>query len=170
MPDNLKRIFLEASVLIAFAALFGLTVNHQLVLDAFAGRLVSQRPVETVGNELRENIPLVMPMPVLLDEIQPLMNEGGLLVDARNQELFAAGHIQGAISLPWVDMDDQLPDFIRRIDRDRIVVTYCSGFGCPDSFDLGIRLIEAGYGDVRVFEGGYPEWRDAGLPVVGESQ
>jgi rhodanese-related sulfurtransferase len=49
-------------------------------------------------------------------------------------------------------------------------VTYCSGFGCPDSFDLGMRLIETGYRDVRVFEGGYPEWRDAGLAVAGEGQ
>jgi rhodanese-related sulfurtransferase len=46
------------------------------------------------------------------------------------------------------------------------LVIYCNGYGCPDSFDLGLRLIEAGYRDVRVFEGGLPEWRDAGLPVI----
>jgi 3-mercaptopyruvate sulfurtransferase SseA len=33
-----------------------------------------------------------------------------------------------------------------------------------------MRLIETGYRDVRVFEGGYPEWRDAGLAVAGEGQ
>jgi 3-mercaptopyruvate sulfurtransferase SseA len=26
-------------------------------------------------------------------------------------------------------------------------------------------LLRAGYRDVRVFEGGLPQWRDAGLPV-----
>ena len=170
MTDNLKRIFLEACVLIAFGALFGLTINNQLVLDAFDGRLVPQRPVENVENQPQETTPQMLPMPILLDEVQQLMTEGGMLVDARNTELFAAGHIEGAVSLPLVEIDDVLADFIRRIDKDRVIVTYCSGFGCPDSFDLGMRLIEAGYSDVRVFEGGYPEWRDAGLAVAGEGQ
>jgi rhodanese-related sulfurtransferase len=169
MTENLKRIFLEACVLIAFGALFGLTINNQLVLDAFSGRLVPQRPAGNLENELQENAPLVLPVPILRDEVQQLKTEGGLLVDARNPELFAAGHIQGAISLPLADIDDLLADFVRRIDKDQVIVTYCSGFGCPDSFDLGMRLIAAGFRDVRVFEGGYPEWRDAGLPVAGES-
>lgn len=170
MTDNLKRIFLEACVLIAFGALFGLTINNQLVLDAFAGRLVPQRPAGDMQEEPQENVPAALPMPILLEEVQQLMTEGGLLIDARNPEMFEAGHIEGAISLPLVEIEDVLPDFIVRIDRDRTVVTYCSGFGCPDSFDLGMRLIEAGYRDVRVFEGGYPEWRDAGLAVAGEGQ
>jgi rhodanese-related sulfurtransferase len=170
MTDNLKRIFLEACVLMAFGALFGLTMNHQLVLDAFAGRLVPQRPVGDMQEEPQEKVPLAYPMPILLDEVQQLMTEGGLLIDARSPELFEAGHIEGAISLPLVDIETVLPDFSRRVDKDRTVVTYCSGFGCPDSFDLGVRLIETGYSDVRVFEGGYPEWRDAGLAIAGEGQ
>ena len=170
MTDNLKRIFLEACVLMAFGALFGLTMNHQLVLDAFAGRLIPQRPVGDMQEEPQEKVPLAYPMPILLDEVQQLMTEGGLLVDARSAELFEAAHIEGAISLPLVDLDDHMADFTRRIHKDQVIVTYCSGFGCPDSFDLGMRLIETGYSDVRVFEGGYPEWRDAGLAVAGEGQ
>ena len=170
MTDDLKRIFLEACVLIAFGALFGLTMNHQLVLDAFDGRLVPQRPAVNAEQELQQDVPMALPMPVLLNEVQQLMTDGGLLVDARSPELFAAGHIKGAISLPFVDIDEVLADFIARTDQDQVVVTYCSGFGCPDSFDLGMRLIEEGFSDVRVFEGGYPEWRDAGLAVAGEDQ
>ena len=170
MTDDLKRIFLEACVLIAFGALFGLTMNHQLVLDAFAGRLVPQLPVINAEQEFQQDVPLALPVPVLLDEVQQLMTAGGLAVDARNPELFAAGHIEGAVSLPLAEIDDVLPDFVARIHKDRVIVTYCSGFGCPDSFDLGMRLIEEGYSDVRVFEGGYPEWRDAGLAVAGEDR
>jgi rhodanese-related sulfurtransferase len=166
MTENLKRIFLETCVLIAFSALFGLTVNNRLVLDAFAGRLVAERPPLNVENELQ--VKIVLPLPVLLDEVQQLQSAGGLLVDARSPELFVAGHIEGALSLPLTDLEDLLADFTGRVDKDRVIVTYCSGFGCPDSFDLGVRLIEEGYRDVRVFEGGYPEWRDAGLSVAGE--
>jgi rhodanese-related sulfurtransferase len=74
------------------------------------------------------------------------------------------------LSLPLVDIDAFLPDFLARAAKDQVIITYCSGFGCPDSFDLGVLLIELGYQDVRVFEGGYPEWRDAGLPVAGENR
>jgi len=170
MTDDLKRIVLEACVLIAFGALFGLTMNHQLVLDAFAGSLGPQRQVMKTDSAVQEHVTVALPMPVLLDEVQQLMTAGGLLIDARSPELFAAGHIKGAISLPFVGIDEVLADFIARTDQDQVVVTYCSGFGCPDSFDLGMRLIEEGFSDVRVFEGGYPEWRDAGLAVAGEDQ
>jgi len=163
MFDDLKRICLEACVLIAFGALFGLTLNHQLVMDAFAGRLVPpQRPA------LEEKGPLTLPVPVMIEDVQQLVSSGGLVVDARSPELFAMGHIDGAMSLPIDEFDSAIPQFLDHVPRDRVIITYCSGFGCPDSFDLGVRLIGSGFLDVRVFEGGYPEWRDAGLPVSGE--
>jgi rhodanese-related sulfurtransferase len=117
-----------------------------------------------------ESVPTTLPMPALLDEVQQVVNSGGVLVDARSPELYAAGHIDGAMSLPMVEIEAVLPDFLGHVSKDQALITYCSGFGCPDSFDLGVRLIEAGYQNVRVFEGGYPEWRDAGLPVAGEGQ
>jgi len=165
MFSDLKRIGLEACVLIAFGALFGLTLNHQLVVDAFSGHLVSPlRPVT------QESAPVALPMPVLIDEVPRLIAAGGWIVDARSPDLFAMGSIDGALSLPLVDIDAFLPDFLARVDKEQVIITFCSGFGCPDSFDLGVLLIELGYQDVRVFEGGYPEWRDAGLPVAGENQ
>lgn len=162
MFDDMKRIGLEACVLIAFGTLFGLTLNHQLVMDAFSGRLVPP-PRQAV----QESMPAAMPVPVLLDEVQQLIVSGALLVDARSPELYATGHIEGAVSLPLVEIDAGLPGFLEQVAKGRVLITYCSGFGCPDSFDLGERLLEAGYRDVRVFEGGFPEWRDAGLPVAG---
>ena len=165
MFSDLKRIGLEACVLIAFGTLFGLTLNHQLVVDAFSGHLVSPLRPAT-----QESVPAALPMPVLIDEVQQLIASGGWIVDARSPELFDMGAIDGALSLPLVDIDAFLPDFLVRVSKDQVIITYCSGFGCPDSFDLGILLIELGYHDVRVFEGGYPEWRDAGLPVAGGNQ
>ncbi len=169
MFSDLKRIGLEACVLIAFGALFGLTLNHQLIVDAFTGHLAS--PLRSTTQERsasQESVPAALPMPVLIDEVPQLIASGGWLVDARSPELFAMGSIDGALSLPLVDIDAFLPDFLARVAKDQVIIIYCSGFGCPDSFDLGVLLIELGYQDVRVFEGGYPEWRDAGLPVAGE--
>lgn len=162
MCGDLKRIALEGCVLIAFASLFGLTLNHQLVLNAFTGQLVGQ-PQTTVQGSL----PAALPMPVLLDEVRQLAAAGSLLVDARAADLYAMGHVEGAVSLPMSEVDAVLADFVKGVDKDQVLIVYCSGFGCPDSFDLAVRLMEAGFQDVRIFEGGYPEWRDAGLPVGG---
>ena len=161
---DLKRIILEACVLVSFGVLFGLTLNHQLVMDAFTGQLVAQRQLEEVSPSA------VLPVPVLIDEVQQVLAEGAMLIDARSPELYLAGHIAGAVSLPLVEIDTALPAFLDQVPQDRIIITYCSGFGCPDSFDLGLMLLENGYRDVRVFEGGYPEWRDAGLPVTEQGQ
>ena len=106
----------------------------------------------------------------MISDVQQALAFDALIVDARSPELFALSHIEGAVSLPMVEIESELPGFIERIARDRPVITYCSGFGCPDSFDLAVRLLAEGYLDVRVFEGGYPEWRDAGLPITGESR
>lgn len=158
VDHHLRRIVLEACVLVAFAVVFGLTVNHSLVVDALQNRLVPKQtePSDTLA---------IVPMPALLEDVQYIMATGGVVVDARSPELFAAGRIQGSLSLPLVDIDSELGPFLEEIEKDRVIVVYCSGFGCPDSFDLAVLLIEAGYADVRVFEGGYPEWRDAGLPI-----
>lgn len=161
---DLKRIILEACVLVSFGALFGLTLNHQLVMDAFTGQLVAQRPLEEASPSA------LLPVPVLIDEVRQVLAEGAMLIDARSPELYLDGHIAGAVSLPLVAIDTVMPAFLDQVPQDRVIITYCSGFGCPDSFDLGLMLLENGYRDVRVFEGGYPEWRDAGLPVTEQGQ
>ena len=86
----------------------------------------------------------------------------------KNSERGGRSRIRNHNARPGIDAF--LPDFLARVAKDQVIITYCSGFGCPDSFDLGVLLIELGYQDVRVFEGGYPEWRDAGLPVAGENR
>lgn len=159
---DVRRILLEACILIAFGCLVGLSLHYQLVFDAFEGRLTApQRPVEN-------DTPVqALPMPVLLEEIPELLAAGALLVDARAPELYSAGHLPDAVSLPMVEVDAVFNDFQERVPVERTVIVYCSGFGCPDSFDLGLHLIAAGYRDVRVFEGGFPEWQDSGRPVSG---
>ena len=158
-----KRILLEACVLVAFGALFGLTVNNSMVMDALNGQLVPQ--TTTIAEESAG-----FPVPVLLQDVQEIISGGGAIIDARSPELYAAGHIPGAISLPLAELDEHMASFFTNVAKDRVLVIYCSGYGCPDSFDLGVLLIEAGYADVRVFEGGFPEWRDAGFGILKGAQ
>jgi len=156
--DRLNRDLLEALVILAVGVLIGLSIHHQLVLDAFSGRLQPAAPV-AVAPAAR------YPAPVDLAGVREELRSGTPIVDARVPELYDAGHIPGALSLPLAELDRNLAAFQGKVPKDQRLITYCNGYGCPDSYDLAMRLLKAGYRNVQVFEGGFPAWRDAGLPV-----
>lgn len=155
-PD-FRRILLEAAVIVLLGVVLGLSFNGRLLMNVFSGR-PAPPPVVTVDRTR-------YPLPVELAEVRELLAAGAALVDARATELYADGHLPGALSLPLAEMDAQLETLRQAVPLDRVLISYCNGYGCPDSFDQGVRLLAAGWQEVRVFEGGYPEWRDAGLPV-----
>lgn len=159
MNGELRRILLEAAVILTLGVVVGLSFNYRLVLNVFSGRMTAQGPVQ--GDPSVE----FYPVPVDLQRVQVLLGQGALLVDARAVELYVEGHLQGALSLPLGELSNQLAAFRAQVPLETTLILYCSGYGCPDSFDLGVLLLKDGYQDVQVFEGGLPEWRDAGLPV-----
>lgn len=170
LSPTFKRILLEALILSTLAFAVGLSMNYQLVMNAFTGKMVAapekqERIVDdsAVGAVVMQ----AFPDPVELDEIDELLSEGAQLVDARNIDVYKAGHLKGAISLPLGDVSSMLDSFSQQVPKDRVLILYCNGFGCPDSFDLGVILLEAGYQQVRVYEAGFPEWRDEGRPLEG---
>ncbi len=153
----------QAVLLLICSSLAGLAVNHQLVFDAFAGRLTTSVEAATPVADLT-----TFPVPALLADIDSLLEQGGLLVDARPQDIYALEHITGAVSLPMLGLDETFPRFREQTPLDRKIITYCSGYGCQDSFDLAMHLILEGYQNVYIYEGGFPEWQAAGRPVAGE--
>lgn len=155
-----RRILLEAAVIAALGAVIGLSLHWRLVLHAFEGEGgAAVTAVAPVGGE--------GPVPASLAEVRELLNRNALAVDARSREAWREEHLPNALSLPLGEFDAQIAGFRDRVPATTVLITYCSGYGCPDSFDLALRLTEEGY-RVRVFEGGLPQWRDAGLPVVQE--
>lgn len=157
MQAEFRRILLEAAVILLLGVVLGLSFNGRLLLNVFSGR--PPQPQTEAQPEV------LLPLPVALAEVRELAAAGAVLVDARAAELYAEGHLPGARSLPLGEMEEHLEGFRQAVPADTVIITYCNGYGCPDSFDQGVRLLEAGWRDVRVFEGGYPEWLDAGLPV-----
>jgi len=97
--------------------------------------------------------------------VKRLFDAGGaLIVDAREPALYEAGHIAGAVSLPY---EEGTPDRVEALDPGgRPIVTYCDGGSCELSMNLAWDLIlEGGHRKVLVFMGGFPEWQKAGYPV-----
>lgn len=168
LSPTLKRILLEACILASVAFTVGLSLNYQLVLNAFTGKTVASVSVpqqSAKGASSTENAEERFPNPVEIDEIEDLLADGALLVDARNVEDYKAGHLKGSVSYPLGDAETKLEAFRLQVPEDQTLILYCNGFGCPDSFDLGVFLLNAGYQDVLVYEGGYPEWRDQGRAI-----
>jgi rhodanese-related sulfurtransferase len=88
-----------------------------------------------------------------------------VLIDALSPISFAASRLPGAVNITPGSVDEQAP---RRIpDRATEVVVYCTSPTCDASVDVGNRLIELGYLNVRHYAGGKDEWAAADLPLEG---
>jgi rhodanese-related sulfurtransferase len=97
------------------------------------------------------------------DELRKRMRSGEVvLVDVRPGEEYAAGHIEGARSIPIDELDARLAE----LPADREVVAYCRGPFCAYAHEAVRRLRESGR-RARRLEVGLPEWRLADLERVG---
>jgi rhodanese-related sulfurtransferase len=160
---ELWRLARNAALIAVLAAVVGGAVNSRLLWKVFSGRSPAATPAPTEAGSQG-----TLPLPAELAEVRELLNSDTLLVDARLADLYAESHLPGARSLPRDATAEQMAAFRREVPPDRPLIVYCSGYGCEDSFLLAERLLAEGYRDVRVFEGGLPEWQDAGLPVEKE--
>jgi rhodanese-related sulfurtransferase len=80
-----------------------------------------------------------------------------VLVDVRPAEEYAAGHIEGARSIPIDELESRLAE----LPDDREIVAYCRGPFCAYAHEA-VRVLRAtGLGAQRLEEG-WPEWRLAG--------
>ena len=88
------------------------------------------------------------------------------VLDVRPAEEYAAGHLPGAINIPLAELEVRLGS----LDSHKEVIAYCRGPHCVLAFDAVARLRAQGR-RARRLEGGFPEWRHAGLPIetAGES-
>jgi rhodanese-related sulfurtransferase len=87
-----------------------------------------------------------------------------VLVDVRNEESWAQGHIPGAIHLPAADLTARLGE-LPPPDDDPDLVVYCWGPGCNGSTKAALALSRAGYRTVREMIGGFEYWAREGLAI-----
>lgn len=124
------------------------------------------------GAELLQRFPPLTDAP--LAEISPedarwLHSRGALFLDARRTSLWAEGHIRGAkVISVWEDglaeKVEQLAMFTR--DLKAPVVVYCAGGDCQDSHLLAQKLWVAGFRNLRIYTGGYPDWETRRGPIA----
>lgn len=163
MKEHYRKLFLEMAIIVIAAVTIGVLWNFRLLCDAATGKLsnTKQQPVisATDGKSMT-------PAPLVL--VRELFEKKeALFVDARESSVYSDGHIKGAISMPLGEFETRLKDLRSKTTLDSPLVLYCSGYGCHDSKSLGEKLMADGYRTILIYEGGYPEWKDAGLPVEG---
>ena len=87
-----------------------------------------------------------------------------MFIDSRDPEDYESGHIQNAINIPY-DYYEDYEDVMDGLDDAGIYIIYCSGGECSLSIDLADYLYhEKLFDKLLIFEGGWPEWQDAGYP------
>ena len=77
-----------------------------------------------------------------------------VLVDVRPAEEFAAGHIEGARSVPLGELERRLAE----LPADREVVAYCRGPFCAYAHEA-VRRLQAAGRPARRLGDGWPEWQ-----------
>ena len=108
---------------------------------------------------------------ISLSEAAKLFTEkAAVFIDARSDEDFRKGHIQGAKSLPWQDVDQRFIEIAEEISPDVTIITYCDGETCKLSHDLALFLIDMGFNDVRVLINGWSVWQETNLSVEKEDK
>jgi rhodanese-related sulfurtransferase len=91
--------------------------------------------------------------------------EAALIIDARDPEDYAEGHIAGAINVPYDEAVSD-PAGLQTLDTaGKPIITYCGGGTCEVSLTVAEELFYAGHDRIAVYTGGFSEWAEAGYPV-----
>lgn len=86
-------------------------------------------------------------------------NPDVFMLDVREPDEYAAGHIPGIVLIPMGEVAERLSE----IPEDKTVIVTCrSGNRSGQIADL---LREMGYADVHNMEGGIVAWEEAGYPI-----
>ncbi|MDA8133046.1 MAG: rhodanese-like domain-containing protein [Desulfobacteraceae bacterium] len=158
LRQNLMKALHDAGFILLLAVAAGLAVNLirpdsiPFVQDWSAESRLS----EDDGNSLAISLP----------EAEALFRENkAVFLDARDKALFDEGHIKGAKSLPWYEVDDHFQQVVPGLDRQTPVITYCDGESCNLSHELALFLKNMGFAEARVLVNGWTVWTENNLPI-----
>jgi len=124
--------------------------------------------------------PVLRPEPPLLPDEPPLSSEGTItevtpeeafvliqensnnpdfvIIDVRTKGYFDAGHIEGAVNIPWATLGGTIDS----LDKSKTYLTLCRD-GCGAA---ARKLQEFNFQRIYNIPGGYDRWEGEGFPIV----
>lgn len=144
------------------AVIYRLTDTRTLALMDLL-RVIAQRNLAQVERILRGlSGGGDVPEPLGRDELAARLHDGSVTVlDIRPADEFVAGHIPGALNTTLAEIDRFAPT----LDPSAEIVAYCRGPYCIYAHQAVAALRKLGF-NARRLEGGLPEWREDGRPVL----
>ncbi len=96
-------------------------------------------------------------------DVHDALGRGGdfVLLDVRGPDLFAEGHVPGAVHLPHGKI---VASKLERWPADTLFVTYCAGPHCNGAARGALRLARLGR-PVKIMAGGITGWIDEGFAL-----
>jgi molybdopterin/thiamine biosynthesis adenylyltransferase/rhodanese-related sulfurtransferase len=95
-------------------------------------------------------------------EVNELIHEGATVIDVRETEEYAAGHLPGAKHVPRSYLESRIEGVVP--DRSTQVILYCAS-GNRSAYGARTLSEELGYEHVRSMTGGITLWKDRGYEV-----
>ena len=145
----------------------GLYVYYSIADDEIVRLLSSMRRL--AESHLADVDRLVRAYLTVKDELEPIPRQELLerarrgivtVLDVRPSEEFASGHVPGAVNVSLKNLEQ----WLKKLPHNQEIVAYCRGPHCVLAFEAVAKLREKGF-LARRLEDGFPEWREAGLPV-----
>ena len=156
--ENFKKAVWQAPAIIVLAVFIGLGVNH---FRADGIPLIENRQAEQIPANAGYRI-------ISIDAAAALYQQGkAVFIDARPDDEYNAGHIKGALSLPYMQVEDRFISVAQKLPENKMIITYCDGPTCELGSDLAKFLTQMGFATVRVLLNGWTVWNEQGLPVSG---
>ncbi len=176
-----QNVFVQMVIIVVLAAAFGITTNlsRKDPIDWIAKRpLIVDTPDDTLDVALPDNSNSNLPakyrqgstlekyIKLSLDEAYTDIYQGklGIFIDSRYAEEYEAGHIDGAVTIPYDEVFENA-EKLADIPFDKLIAIYCAGSDCNSSYILAEELIMMGYKRVFIFEGGWLLWQEANYPT-----
>jgi rhodanese-related sulfurtransferase len=101
---------------------------------------------------------------ISIDQAEAVAREADLLIDVRESDEFASGHLPGAVHMSRGMLEFKMSANPELAARDLKIVLYCKTSGRAAL--AALQLKEMGYLNVRSIAGGTDAWIAAGKPVV----
>jgi rhodanese-related sulfurtransferase len=151
-PSSLARALAQALMVILLATMFGVLYNW--VDDD--GMLSSMPVSRAIAASYFESEVPSLTIEQLRDEIS---RNAVTLLDARFNRDYQKGCIPGALNIPIDSSPDYRSDVLFETKLTDPIVIYCQSSKCEFAEYLSRSLLADGYSNVRIFPGGWSEWK-----------